>query len=66
MPMMFSAKELSMMDSLTANSEVVLESLGGEPTMRETLKERMEEATVNDGSADVESQIRRRSKQSLE
>lgn len=55
-----------MMDSLTANSEVVLESLGGEPTMRETLKERMEEATVNDGSADVESQIRRRSKQSLE
>ena len=69
MPMMFSAKELSIMDSLTADSKVVLESLGGKPTMRESFKERMEETKVgdrsDDTSDDIESQTRRRTRSSL-
>jgi len=55
--MMFSAKELSIIDSLTANSKVVLESLGGEPTMRESFKEGMEEMTLEDQSDDTTNDV---------
>jgi hypothetical protein len=43
MPHMFSRKELEVMDALTADSDVVLSSLGGKPEMPEVTLEREKE-----------------------
>ncbi len=45
MPKLFTAEELEIMDSLTANNPVVLASLGGKPTMPGEVRERDSEAT---------------------
>lgn len=50
LPKMFSAKELMVLDALTADNEVVLASLGGKPEMPE-LRNQSPSAKMEDGQA---------------
>ena len=49
-PKWFSAKELNVLDALTADNEVVLASLGGKPTMPEVRNE-SEDGKMENGQA---------------
>ena len=54
MPRWFSREELSMMDSLTADGDVVLASLGGKPEMPEVRRERERNGISNVGGERAE------------